>query len=102
MWHLTRDGVPIDDKAIAFNDEEMFGGLRGSNAGTHGSYSRCHFDENYCEVFDSFEDGLDAADWCAENADWLEKIEPDRSEWPAIYAAFQAVDWRHGSCGGCI
>lgn len=70
-------------------------------ADTFGTYEEWHFDENWCEVFDDYECGMQCDDWCNEYRDYLEKVAP-KSDWPLVFGAFQANDWRHSSCGGCI
>ena len=52
------------------------------------------YNEGYC-------DGLDRYGWIEENKDWLSAVAP-QEEWPSIYDAFNASDWRYGQCGGCI
>lgn len=68
---------------------------------TYGSYNSWHFDENYCEQFENYTNGLDFEDWCIENEDWIHLIcEP--KDYKALYDAFNEHDWRYESCGGCI
>ena len=90
-WTLYKDGAPIDT-SIPFQNEE---------AGTFGEYATWSFGSDWNEVWDHYEDGLDCDAWCREYADWLSTIAP-QDEWSEIYEAFQAQDWRHNSCGGCI
>lgn len=72
-----------------------------SPANTFGVYSEWYFNEHYCEEFEDYEDGLACDAWCNEYRDYLKKVAP-KSDWPLIFAAFQAKDWRHNMCGGCI
>lgn len=64
---------------------------------TAGTYTQWHF-ENWREVFDDYEDGLEFNDWIMENP-WVQLIPTDPFD---IFLAFQNEDWRHGQCGGCI
>lgn len=75
--------------------------LRTSSMDTLGTYSSWHF-ENWEEVFDSYEDGLDCEDWINENKEWLNKISTNLSVQENIYYAIRSEDFRSGSCGGCI
>ena len=90
-WKLFKDGVEVP----------CFPPFNCNPANTLGVYESWHFDENYCEVFEDYVDGLDCVAWCEENAEWLATL-TNKEEWPAIYEAFRTNDWRHGSCGGCI
>jgi hypothetical protein len=74
--------------------------FQGDCADTFGTYEEWHF-ENWIEVFEDYECGMHCDDWCNEYQDYLEKVAP-KSDWPLVFEAFQANDWRHGSCGGCI
>lgn len=71
-----------------------------SPANTYGTYSEWHF-ENWLEVFEDYEDGLDESDWIKENKEWLDKL-PSGTNYSEVFKAFQSQDWRHNSCGGCI
>ena len=75
--------------------------FQGEPADTYGTYPSWHFDENWCEVFEDYEEGLNVDAWCEEYKDYLDLIAPV-SDWPLVYEAFSSEDWRHGSCGGCI
>lgn len=90
-WTLYKNEIEITEP-IPF---------QGNPANTHGFYSQWYFDEDWCEQFEDYEDGLLCTEWCEENKDYLSKIAPS-SDWNKIYAAFQEFDWRHGECGGCI
>lgn len=75
---------------------------------TFGTYSAWHFDENWCEQFDAYEDGLGEAEWIAQNRAWVDasldsiNMRFSEDDYRNLYRAIQAADWRHGSCGGCI
>ena len=74
--------------------------FQGNPAETYGIYSYLCFDENWFEESEDYEDGLNVDAWCEKNKEYLSKIAPI-SDWPLIYKAFQAKDWRFESCGGC-
>ena len=65
---------------------------------TYGAYSKWHFDKMWCEVWETYHDGLKPKEWYEANP-WIAEIPAPAAE---IYLAFQNKDWRHGSCGGCI
>lgn len=69
-------------------------------ADTFGEYMSWHF-EDWEEVFEPYGDGLHCDAWIVKNENWLKTI-ADENEFEDIYAAFQAEDFRPGSCGGCI
>lgn len=71
--------------------------LRTSHMNTAGTYQRWHF-VDWFEVFEDYEDGLEYEEWLAENP-WANDLPAPSLD---IYMAFQAEDWRYGSCGGCI
>ena len=71
--------------------------LRTGHMNTAGIYQEWHF-EDWREVFEDYEDGLEYEDWLAENP-WVRDLPASSLD---IYMAFQAEDWRHNSCGGCI
>lgn len=71
--------------------------LRRSEMGTYGTYQSWHF-ENWSEVFEDYEDGLECEEWIAANP-WVQRLPASPVD---IYYAFQTHDWRHDSCGGCI
>lgn len=98
QWHLYRNGEEIDlvQTGCPFTTDD-----RHEPAGTYGQYSRWSFDEDWHEHWSSYEDGLGRHAWIRKHQKWLRRIAP-RSEWPAIYRAFQSEDWRYGCCGGCI
>lgn len=92
-WTLLRDGKEVDTD-IPF---------QGVPADTLGSYMEWHFggESGWDEEWDEYEDGSDCDEWCRENSEWLGTIAP-QEEWPEIFEAFQAEDFRPMSCGGCI
>lgn len=77
---------------------------------TCGTYQSWHFESNWSEVWDSYDDG---SDWFHEN-DWLHYAfeclaegynliwTGDRNILREIYEEITEKDWRSGSCGGCI
>jgi len=88
-------------------------GMYGSSMNTAGQYSSWHFDDNYCEEFDHYYDGLEYDEWIKENK-WLQysieclakfySLEYCYSETllRKIYDEINGEDFRSGSCGGCI
>lgn len=92
-WKLNVNGVDVSDKIPEC--------LRNSPMNTFGTYSTWHFDDDYDEVWEDYEDGLEEIDWIKRNNSWLSNISPDETVWSNIYYAFQSCDWRHLSCGGC-
>ena len=92
-WKLYIDGM---DKSNLIPEN-----LRQSEMGTFGTYSSWHF-ENWVEVFEDYQDGMDCDDWIECNKYWLDGISTDQTIQEQLFYEFQASDWRHGSCGGCI
>lgn len=92
-WTLYRDGKPVETD-IPF---------QGHPAYTYGTYSSWHFggDSGWVDDWDEYEDGMECHEWCDEHREWLSGIAPEE-EWELIFGAFQADDFRPGSCGGCI
>ena len=92
-WILMIDG---EDKSNLIPED-----LRGNEMGTYGVYSSWHF-ENWDEVFEDYQDGMDCDEWIKHNKYWLDNISTDQTIQKQLFYEFQASDWRHGSCGGCI
>lgn len=92
-WTLKINGKNVSDLI----PEE----LRESEMNTYGTYESWHF-ENWMEVFEDYEDGLDCDEWIEENKYWLDTITEDLNTQMEIYHAINKQDWRAGSCGGCI
>lgn len=92
-WTLKVDGKNVSKK---IPDD-----LRESSMNTYGTYQSWHF-EDWMEVFEDYEDGLDCEEWIKENDEWLSEITTDYSIKEQIFIAIQSKDFRHGSCGGCI
>lgn len=91
VWELYHDGDFVRTD-IPF---------QGEPAGTYGVYFQWYFVGDLDEEWEDYEDGLGCDAWCTEYADWLVTV-ADKDEWPKIFEAFQASDWRYNSCGGCI
>ena len=72
--------------------------LRTSHMNTAGTDEEWWFDDNMCEQFGNYEDGLEFEEWVAENP-WVHDLPASLFD---IYLAFQAEDFRPGECGGCI
>lgn len=65
---------------------------------TYGFYNRWYFDDDWSEHWESYEAGLHEESWIAENP-WVKNIPANPGD---VFRAFQAADWRPGSCGGCV
>ena len=70
---------------------------RCSHMNTAGVYSEWHF-ENWLEVFEDYEDGLEFEEWLVENP-WVRDLPASDLD---IFIAFSCEDFRPGQCGGCI
>lgn len=92
-WELFHDGEKVDTD-IPFQGEPAY---------TYGTYSMWTFggDSGWMAEWDEYEDGEYCDEWCDEHREWLATLAPE-SEWEEIFHAFQAEDFRPGSCGGCI
>ena len=66
QWTLKVNGKDVTDK---IPDD-----LRESEMNTYGVYQSWHFDENYMEEFEDYEDGLDCEEWIEANKEWLDTI----------------------------
>lgn len=94
-WKIKIDGQDMSHLI----PEEM----RCSPMNTFGSYSSWHFDEDWCEQFEDYYDGLNFKEWKEQYSDLLFKLGiVDDQEAQSLYSKIQDCDWRHGSCGGCI
>ena len=94
-WKIKIDGQDMSNLI----PEEM----RCSPMNTYGSYSSWHFDEDWCEHFEDYYDGLKFKEWKEQYSDLLFKLGiADDQEAQSLYSKIQNCDWRHGSCGGCI
>ena len=93
-WTLEIDGKNVSDK-IPID-------LINSPMNTAGTYSRWHFNKNWMEETDYYDDGLEVDDWIDANNDWLNNITKDYALKERIFYAIQEQDFRPGSCGGCI
>ena len=94
-WQLWIDGVDYSDKipkALRKN----------THMDTFGHYEQWAFDEEFSEVWETYEEGLEVDEWIETNWSWLLEITTEEELMKSIYYAFQKVDWRHGQCGGCI
>lgn len=93
VWKLCVDGK--DKSNLIPND------LREYPMYTAGMYEIWHF-EDWQEVFENYNDGLECDDWIKENDSWINKVADCYDEKVALFKAFQAQDFRICSCGGCI
>ena len=97
-WIIKYDGIeltiPEDEK-----EGPMF---------TFGEFGRWHFDEDYMEEWDYYEDGWEKDVWINRNLYWVKpmfeehNIEITDELLSELYDKIQDEDWRYGSCGGCI
>lgn len=73
-------------------------------AETEGDYSFWYFggESGWDEQWRTSHDGLSERAWIAKYLPWLHSLPLSPEEYRKVYTAFQAEDWRHGSCGGCI
>jgi len=92
-WTLIVDGKDVSDKIPDY--------LRKETMSTYGNYDSWHF-EDWLEVFESYNDGLDCEEWIEKNDEWLNEITTDYSVKEQIFLAIQKEDFRPNSCGGCI
>ena len=92
-WILMIDG---EDKSYLIPEE-----LRKDKMGTYGVYFSWHF-EDWEEVWTKYENGMKCDEWIEHNKYWLDNISTDHNVQEQLFYKFQASDWRHRSCGGCI
>ena len=93
-WKLIIDG---EDKSSFIPEDRLR-----ENMDTYGTYREWRFGNDYEEIWSSYEDGMNCQDWISFNKDWLNNISIDEAIQEQLFYEFQASDWRHGSCGGCI
>ena len=89
-WILKVDGV---DVSHLIPEDRRTGHMN-----TRGTYQEWRFGDDWEEIWEDYEDGLEYNEWIAEN-EWVRELPADPYD---VYVAFSAEDWRHGSCGGCI
>lgn len=97
-WIITIDGIKLTN-------------IGKEDFGTLGEYSSWHF-ENWNEVFESYEDGMDLDTWIqvlkTDDINGLyaslqrHGIKITDELLSELYTHIQGQDWRHSSCGGCI
>ena len=92
-WSLEVNGVDVSDYIPYY--------LRTSEMNTYGTYEKWHF-EDWEEVWEDYEDGMDCEAWIEDNKEWLNIISNDIDVQREIFDAINVKDWRHDSCGGCI
>ena len=95
IWTIAVNGITL-------------GGLGDSHMETLGSYQSWHF-EDWIEVFESYEDGMDFNEWKGNLPNnlgmslRLAGFNPkDNTLLESLYDAVCSEDWRSSSCGGCI
>lgn len=91
-WNINYKGLPLT-LPVERREKDM---------GTNNIY-------NFMDPEDElYREGLEEDDWIVENADWLadvfitHDIPLEEEMFRAFYQAVNKVDWRCGSCGGCI
>lgn len=65
--------------------------LRQNEMGTYGTYSSWHF-EDWEEVFEDYQDGMDCDEWIEYNKYWLDNISTDQTIQEQLFYEFQASD----------
>lgn len=93
-WKLYKDGKDISDMIPSH--------LRTEPMDTYGEYDEWHFGDDWEEIWETYEDGWGFSAWYSKNETWVRAIAKTEDEAMDLYGAFQANDWRYGSCGGCI
>jgi hypothetical protein len=93
-WTLIVNGKDVS----MFIPEE----LKESSMYTYGTYQSWHFNDDWMEEFEDYDNGLDCEDWIEENKYWLDTITEDLKIQEEIFYAINEQDFRTGSCGGCI
>lgn len=93
-WKLIIDG---ENKSNLIPEDRLR-----ENMDTYGTYRKWRFGNGYEEIWSNYEDGMNCKDWISFNKDWLNNISTDEAIQEQLFYEFQASDWRHGSCGGCI
>ena len=88
-WRITINGI---DWSNAIPVDKRYAPMD-----TAGTYQEWHF-EDWEEVFEDYEDGLEFDEWIAEN-EWALALPCAPQD---LFYEIQAQDWRHNSCGGCI
>jgi hypothetical protein len=96
---------------ITFNEIKMIvpSAFINSSMGTAGNYQSWHF-ENWSEVFESYDDGLEYGEWIKLNIGWIKAMFESAGVISIVtsediynlYSGIQSKDWRNLSCGGCI
>lgn len=89
-WRLTIGGV---DWSNAIPIDKRY-----SHMNTAGTYQEWWFDDDMCEQFGDYEDGLEFEEWIVENP-WVVELPAAPQD---VFYAIQAQDFRPGECGGCI
>ena len=93
-WTLIVNGKDVS----MFIPEE----LKESSMYTYRTYQSWHFNDDWMEEFEDYDNGLDCEDWIEENKYWLDTITDDINVQMEIFTSINSKDWRHGECGGCI
>ena len=104
-WSGRYPALCFGEWSLYKNDEDISEyipeDLRDSHMNTAGVYSEWHF-VDWIEEFSDYEDGMGCHDWIAANKGWLDQFCDTEIDFENVYWAFNASDFRPGSCGGCI
>ena len=93
-WVIVIDGMKLT-------------GIESGDFNTFGVYQSWHF-EDWSEVFEDDEDGIEFEDWKEQPPNGLvdslkmHGFEVSEELLYLLYEKIQEADWRHNSCGGCI
>lgn len=93
-WTLNVDGK---DVSLAIPEY-----MRKESMNTYGFHHSWHFDDNWQEVIEDYEDGLEEEEWIEENNYWLCVITNNMELKQEIFRTIQEADFRRGECGGCV
>jgi len=117
FWKIEIDGELLEDRRHMANNPESglyynpfdYSSVLRQNMDTFGMYEYWYFDENYSEMWEGSEDGLEYDEWIKSPKanDLLDIIykqfgELTEEEKLDLYTKLSEKDWRSGTCGGCI
>jgi len=110
MLSITYDGsypnlcsgtlaITLDNTTTVFRKYQFSEGFE-----TSGSFDRWEFGNSYEVTWETYNDGLSYRDWLHSTTykTILSTIPTIAEHSEELYTSLQAIDFRHGSCGGCI